>query len=262
MRFSREPAPARPERRSCTYKLFRNKPRPELLCAVPEDRSGPSFLASQEWEFERHLRPWHNQPGFRDRAAHAGVQLNGFYLFQATAKPADDGQKTAEGGNVHRHVQKVLLCLVEYQNILRHAAAGGPNQGADRRPLASLKWMEPQYAGILEALPLAIYTTDAAGWIMFYNEAAAALWGRRPVLGQDRWCGSWRIYLHDGTRLPHDCCPMAVALRENREVRGLTAVAERPDGTRVPFMPFPTPLHDANHNLIGAFNVLIAIKAA
>jgi len=33
---------------------------------------------------------------------------------------------------------------------------------------------------ILDALPAAIYTTDAAGRITYFNEAAAALWGHRP----------------------------------------------------------------------------------
>ena len=43
---------------------------------------------------------------------------------------------------------------------------------------------------LLHALPAAVYTTDAAGHITFYNEAAAALWGCRPKLNTDQWCGS------------------------------------------------------------------------
>jgi len=121
---------------------------------------------------------------------------------------------------------------------------------------------ETRYADLLAALPYAIYTTDATGRITFYNEAAVALWGRRPVLGRDRWCGSWHIYTLNGAPLPHDRCPMAVAIREDRKVRGVSAVAERPDGTRVHFMPFPTPLHDANANLVGAVNVLLDLGAA
>ena len=115
---------------------------------------------------------------------------------------------------------------------------------------------------ILAALPFAVYATDAVGRITFYNEAAVALWGRRPVLGQERWCGSWHIYALDGSLLPHDHCPMAVAIQEDRRVRGVTAVAERPDGSRVDFMPFPTLLHDASDRLVGAVNVLIDLGAA
>jgi PAS domain S-box-containing protein len=112
---------------------------------------------------------------------------------------------------------------------------------------------------LLQAMPVAIYTTDEAGRITFYNEAAAELWGCRPTLGEDHWCGSWRLYLPDGTPLPHDRCPMAIALKENRPIRGWEAVAERPDGTRIPFIPYPTPLRDAEGRLTGAINVLVDI---
>jgi hypothetical protein len=39
----------------------------------------------------------------------------------------------------------------------------------------------------------------------------------------------------------------------------MTAVAERPDGTRVNFMPFPTPLFGPSEELVGAVNMLIDI---
>src|SRR5262245_6441387 len=101
-----------------------------------------------------------------------------------------------------------------------------------------------QLAALLEALPAAVYPTDADGRITYYNKAAAELWGHAPVLGSAEWCGSWKLYWSDGTPLPHAECPMAIALKENRAVRGMEAIAERPDGTRVPFIPFPTPLRD------------------
>src|SRR4029077_6997119 len=83
---------------------------------------------------------------------------------------------------------------------------------------------------LLEALPVAIYMTDAEGRITYYNQAAADLWGHRPEFGKDRWCGSWRLYWPDGRPLPHDECPMAVALKTGRSVRGVEAILERPDG--------------------------------
>jgi PAS domain S-box-containing protein len=114
-----------------------------------------------------------------------------------------------------------------------------------------------RFRDIIEALPAAIYTTDQAGRITFYNEAAVAMWGRRPELGEDQWCGSWKLYWPDGRLLPHDECPMAVALKTRRPVRGVEAVAERPDGTRVPFAPYPTPIFDASGELAGAVNMLV-----
>ena len=110
---------------------------------------------------------------------------------------------------------------------------------------------------LLDALPAAIYTTDAAGRVTYYNAAAVQLAGRKPKIGSDEWCVTWRLYWPDGTPLPHDECPMAVALKTGRPVRGVEAVAERPDGTLVPFMPYPTPLHDASGNVVGAVNMLV-----
>src|SRR5688500_12296319 len=101
-----------------------------------------------------------------------------------------------------------------------------------KRAEQALRDSEQRSRALLEALPAAIYTTDAAGRITFYNQAAVDLSGRRPKLGSDEWCVTWRLYNPDGTPLPHDQCPMAVALKENRPVRDAEAVAERPDGTR------------------------------
>lgn len=112
---------------------------------------------------------------------------------------------------------------------------------------------------LLDALGVAVYTTDAAGRITMYNEAAVAMWGREPRAGVDQWCGSWRLFYPDGRPMGHDECPMAIALRENRPVRGEEAMAERPDGSRVSFLAAPTPLRDTAGNLVGAVNVLVDV---
>ena len=52
---------------------------------------------------------------------------------------------------------------------------------------------------------------------------------------------------------------MAMAIKENRAITGMEAYAERPDGSRVRFMPFPKPLHDATGALIGAVNMLVDV---
>ena len=101
-------------------------------------------------------------------------------------------------------------------------------------------------AELLEALPVAVYTTDAEGRITYYNKAAVELWGTSPKIGSDRWCGSWRLYWLDGRPMAHHECPMAVTLREGRPIRGVEAIAKRPDGTRVLFAPYPTPLRDGS----------------
>ncbi|MET1110318.1 MAG: PAS domain S-box protein [Allosphingosinicella sp.] len=118
---------------------------------------------------------------------------------------------------------------------------------------------ERQLREILDALPVALYTTDAEGRITYYNEASVEMSGRRPALGDDKWCVTWKLFHPDGTPLAHDECPMAVALNERRPVRGAEAVAERPDGSRAPFIPYPTPLFDPAGEMVGAVNVLVDI---
>jgi two-component system, chemotaxis family, CheB/CheR fusion protein len=140
---------------------------------------------------------------------------------------------------------------IALENIV--AVLQQPKSGLDAD---SERWLHE----LLQHLPAAIYTTDAAGRITFYNEAAVALWGCRPRLNSDQWCGSWHLYRPDGSLLPHDQCPMAIALKERRAIKGQEAVAERPDGTRVPFMAFPSPLRDATGQVIGAVNMLIDIS--
>ncbi|RWJ04897.1 MAG: PAS domain S-box protein [Mesorhizobium sp.] len=112
----------------------------------------------------------------------------------------------------------------------------------------------------VQALPAAVYTTDVAGRITFYNEAAAELWGVRPQIGKSEFCGSWKLFWPDGSPLPHDECPMALALQEQRSIRGMEVIAERPDGTRVPLMPYPTPIFDRSGVLTGAVNMLVDIS--
>jgi PAS domain-containing protein len=114
----------------------------------------------------------------------------------------------------------------------------------------------------LDELPAAIYVTDADGVITYYNPACITFAGRVPKLGQDRWCVTWKLYTEDGAFLPHDQCPMADAILRQTPVRGVSAVAERPDGTRLNFQPFPTPLFDADGAFVGAVNMLIDITAS
>jgi PAS domain S-box-containing protein len=123
-----------------------------------------------------------------------------------------------------------------------------------------LQESEQRLQELLAAIPAAIYTTDAAGKITYFNQAAVDLAGRTPILGSDEWCVSWKLYNPDGTPLPHDQCPMAIALKEGRSIRNAEAIAERPDGARIPFIPFPTPLRDASGKIVGAINMLVDIS--
>jgi PAS domain S-box-containing protein len=118
--------------------------------------------------------------------------------------------------------------------------------------------IEPRSRPMLDALDVAVYTTDREGRLTFYNDAAARFWGRSPELGE-LWCGSYKLFYPDGTPMAHAECPMAIALLEGRELRGVEAIAERPDGSRVAFTPYPTVLRDPDGTIVGAVNVLVDV---
>ena len=112
----------------------------------------------------------------------------------------------------------------------------------------------------LDAFPAALYALDAEGFISYFNPVCIDFAGRRPTVGRDRWCVTWKLYTDEGEFLPHDQCPMAVAIQTGQAIRGITAVAERPDGTRVNFLPFPTPVIGDHGEVLGAVNMLIDIS--
>lgn len=110
---------------------------------------------------------------------------------------------------------------------------------------------------LLESLEAPTYVTDADGVVVYANGACIDFAGRVPEVGQDRWCITWRLYTEHGEFLPHHRCPMAVAIQRRTPIRGVTAIAERPDGTRIAFKPLPTPIFGRGGELIGAVNVLL-----
>lgn len=115
-------------------------------------------------------------------------------------------------------------------------------------------------AHLMEALPVAVYTIDRQGRITFFNEAAADLWGHRPVIGRDLWCGSWKLRHLDGRPMAHGECPMAISMLEGRDIPWDQAIAERPDGELIPFRAHPRLLRDESGNIIGAINTLLDLR--
>ncbi len=111
----------------------------------------------------------------------------------------------------------------------------------------------------LNQLPVPVYTVAPDGAVTYWNDACVDFAGREPELGSDHWCVTWQLYTTEGVALPHDQCPMAVAVRKQKEVRGEVAIAMRPDGTRRAFRAYPTPLFGDAGDLTGAVNMLIDI---
>jgi PAS domain S-box-containing protein len=134
---------------------------------------------------------------------------------------------------------------------------------AEGRPLSAVVASEMTenavFHEMMEALPVAIYTTDPQGRLTYFNPAAAKLSGRVPEIGTDKWCVTWKIFLPDGTPLPHDQCPMAFALKGVPVPIGIECIAERPDGTRFWFTPCPAVVRDGEGRIVAGINLLVDI---
>jgi PAS domain S-box-containing protein len=155
------------------------------------------------------------------------------------------------GRVTEREVDPMIFTLAATQEDLRQA------NKALRESEKALHESEARLRKLLLALPAAVYTTDREGRITLFNDQAAQLWGRRPEIGKDLWCGSWRMFRPDGTPLPHEQCPMAIALHEGRSVQGQEIIVERPDEARVRVLPHPVPLRDDSGAIVGAVNMLV-----
>lgn len=112
---------------------------------------------------------------------------------------------------------------------------------------------------LADYFPEAVYLCDSDGRVTAFNAAAETLWGRTPVVGNEYWCGSKAMYTLEGVALPHDQCPMAIAIRERREVGRIEAMLERPSGERRYVLAHPRLIRDEQGKITGAINVVIDI---
>jgi len=189
-------------------------------------------------------------------------------MFESTVLPTalKKGQWQGEFQFQHRHNGKLLLTHQTFF-LIRSPDDEAPlclaivarDISAQKQAEAELRVSEQRYRELVHGLPAAVYTCDTQGRITLFNDAAVELWGRAPEIGKDSWCGSVRIYRLDGTVLPLDQCPMAMALKHGRAVKGEEIIIERADGTRRHVLPHPQPLFDAYGTVIGAINMLVDI---
>lgn len=116
--------------------------------------------------------------------------------------------------------------------------------------------MDLQDSHILDSLPTAVCVCDMAGIIKRYNEKAVQLWGRRPQTGNsaERFCGSYRLYLTDGTYLPHDQSPVAACIKDGQPIKDLECILERPDLSRIYIRVNVMPVIDEFGKQTGAIN--------
>ena len=134
---------------------------------------------------------------------------------------------------------------------------------AEARKLTEFEALIGAAPTALDAIPGAVYLCDQEGWLIRYNSEAVALWGRLPNANgaRERFCGSHRLFLPDGTPLPAEDCPMADAVRSGTATRNAEVIMERPDGSRFTALVNIRALTDFRGNVQGAINCFQDISA-
>lgn len=110
---------------------------------------------------------------------------------------------------------------------------------------------------VVDFLPMAAYAVRAPdGVIVWFNAAAAKMWGREPVIGDtdERFCGAHQLYYVDGRHMAHCDTPVGLALNTGVSVHNEAVVIERPDGSRVQVSVHIDPVRDEKGTIIGVVN--------
>lgn len=90
---------------------------------------------------------------------------------------------------------------------------------------------DDDFAEYFEDSPLGFYICDPSGSIIYYNRAAAELWGRKPVPASEVWSGAWKLFYPDGTPMAAEDSPMAAHFKTGNQGKHSEVLIERPDGT-------------------------------
>ena len=106
-------------------------------------------------------------------------------------------------------------------------------------------------AAVVDCLPMAAYLCDASGRIVCFNERARLLWGRKPELHHEQYCGALKRY-HHGRLISPNQAPSALTLGEGVCFKGEAILIERPDGTQVPTLFHSSPVRDSWGEVRGA----------
>ena len=88
---------------------------------------------------------------------------------------------------------------------------------------------------LMTALSTPAFLVDEGGVLVFYNEAAGALLGKRyeelGTVGPDEWGSLFGPFDDDGEPIPYDDLPLVVAVRNGRPAHSTFEIRSA-DGTR------------------------------
>ena len=128
-----------------------------------------------------------------------------------------------------------------------------------KRAGEKLRESEERYHTLFAAAPMAVFVCDRNAVIQYYNNQAVDLWGREPVRGVEQHCGSVKLWLPNGTLLPHAQNPIVEVLRTGIAMRNVEVFIERPDGSRLPVLVNFAALTNAEGEITGAVTSFVDI---
>jgi len=118
-----------------------------------------------------------------------------------------------------------------------------------------------QFKSLLEASPLAVYTSDQHGHLTFFNQATVHILGMTPVLGADLWSGQWKMYFPDGRPMEIVDSPMAKALNQIAKFENEEIVIRRLDDSFRRLLVYSIPTYNEAKAFSGTYNTFVDITA-
>lgn len=156
-------------------------------------------------------------------------------------------------GGYRWFLSRALPIRDEAGNIVRWL---GTNTDVTEQRVAeeALRTSEALNRRLFQSVPAAVFSCDRNGVVQDYNRRAEEYWGRAPVRGNpaERYCGSFKLYLPDGTHLPHEQSPILQVLRDGVPRENVEVIIERPDRSRLPVLVNFFPLTDEAGEISGA----------
>ena len=111
---------------------------------------------------------------------------------------------------------------------------------------------------IIKNSPIAFYSCNLKGEITYFNHSAEQVWGRKPILEEDTWCGAFKVFSTDGTPLPLKEHPAVKAISDNNFDHQTEILIQRPDGSFRSLLVYPQPQLDSSNNVIGGHFSLVS----
>ncbi len=113
----------------------------------------------------------------------------------------------------------------------------------------------------IEKLPYAIYASDAAGRLLWFNSRAAQLWGRTPLIGEDdEHCWSSAVSVNGRPVARGEF--LASVLRTGMPMRGTQAKIAHADGTCFWASVHIEPVEDEDGIIAGAISSFPEMSAS